>query len=337
MSAATTSEYALAEQESLRLHALGRFQITGTAPEERFDAIARLAARLFRTPIAYVSLIDQHWQWLKAQTGLGPVGLDQGPTPRSASFCTHTIRSNDVLVIPDTQRDPRFIDNPRVVGLPFVRFYAGAPLITADGFRLGALCVADTAPRGLFPAHDRQALADLAAMVVEQMTLRRSELARLSMMGFANATELALLALTREGRIRFANRAAASLFGYDLDEMLGAPFELIVPEDRPRVRDLFERLVDHPEHTGSAEFRVRRGDGLRTWIHAVLEYADDDGSADGRRKLGKFDGQPQCRDRPGIRSGCHAHHAPRLDLRIGEGLRDGIYGTGGDPDLLQRG
>jgi diguanylate cyclase (GGDEF)-like protein/PAS domain S-box-containing protein len=280
VSAATTSECALPEPETLRLHALGRFQITGTAPEERFDAIARLAARLFRAPIAYVSLIDQHRQWLKAQTGLDPVGLDQGPVPRSTSFCTHTIRSDDLLVIPDTQRDPRFTDNPLVVGPPFVRFYAGAPLITPDGFRLGALCVADTAPRELFPLHDRQALADLAAMVVEQMNLRRSELARLSMMGFANATELALLALTREGRIRFANRAAASLSGYDLDEMLGAPFELIVPErmraaHRAALGRIFEghlaKLVGR-----TLEVMVRRKDGSECPVEISLSLWDDE-------------------------------------------------------------
>ncbi|MDP4003896.1 GAF domain-containing protein [Methylobacterium sp. NEAU K] len=169
MSGAIALECPLAGLETQRLQALGKYQIAGTAPEERFDTITRLAASLFRAPIAYISLIDEHRQWLKAQ-----IGLDLEQTPRVSSFCTHTIRSDDVLVIPDTQHDPRFSDNPLVTGAPFVRFYAGAPLITADGFRLGSLCVADTVPRRHFPARDRRALADLAAMVVQQMNLRHS-------------------------------------------------------------------------------------------------------------------------------------------------------------------
>ncbi|TXN52035.1 diguanylate cyclase, partial [Methylobacterium sp. WL18] len=281
MSAATTSECVLAEQETLRLHALGTFQIAGTAPEERFDAIAQLAARLFRAPIAYVSLIDQHHQWIKAQVGLDQVGLDPAPTARGASFCTHTIRSDDLLVIPDTRRDPRFSDNPLALGPPFVRFYAGAPLITADGFRLGALCVADTVPRRRFPARDRRALADLAALVVQQMTLRRSELARVSMMGFANATELALLAISREGRIRFANQAAAALFGYTHDEMLGEPFDLIVPERMRAAHTAGLKRIfagDAAKVAGrTIEVMVRRKDGAECPAEIALSVWHDDG------------------------------------------------------------
>ncbi|TXM97887.1 EAL domain-containing protein [Methylobacterium sp. WL64] len=286
MSAATTSDCVLAEQETLRLHALGTFQIAGTAPEERFDAIAQLAARLFRAPIAYVSLIDQHHQWIKAQVGLDQVGLDQvgldpAPTARGASFCTHTIRSDDLLVIPDTRRDPRFSDNPLAVRPPFVRFYAGAPLITADGFRLGALCVADTVPRRHFPARDRRALADLAALVVQQMTLRRSELARVSMMGFANATELALLAISREGRIRFANQAAAALFGYTHDEMLGEPFDLIVPERMRAAHTAGLKRIfagDAAKVAGrTIEVMVRRKDGAECPAEIALSVWHDEG------------------------------------------------------------
>lgn len=150
--------------EQLRLAVLEHFNVLDTEPEERFDRITRLAARCFDVPIAVISLVDAARQWF-----MSSAGLDTKETPREISFCGHAIMSNDVFVILDAARDQRFADNPLVTGEPKIRFYAGAPLVTAGGFRLGTLCLIDQKPRAAFEAPDRVALADLAAIVIREM------------------------------------------------------------------------------------------------------------------------------------------------------------------------
>ena len=117
--------------------------ILDTPPEAGFERVTRLASRLFEMPIALVSLVDRERQWFKSC-----VGLDVNSTERDAAFCAHAILKDEVFIVPDATADPRFQDNPLVVRRsPFIRFYAGAPLITLDGLRLGSLCVMDKVPR----------------------------------------------------------------------------------------------------------------------------------------------------------------------------------------------
>jgi diguanylate cyclase (GGDEF)-like protein/PAS domain S-box-containing protein len=132
-----------------------------------FDRITRLAARLFNVPIALVSLLDEERQWFKSC-----YGLNMGQTGRDISFCGHTILSNQVMTVTDAAKDMRFANSPLVVGPPYIRFYAGAPLQTADGFNLGTLCIKDTAPREFSPS-EAAMLADLAALVMDELELRR--------------------------------------------------------------------------------------------------------------------------------------------------------------------
>ncbi|WP_161595920.1 ATP-binding protein [Flavisphingopyxis soli] len=153
-------------EERARLAALDSYAVLDTAPEQAFDDIARLAARLCGTPSAFVSLVDRDRQWFKAR-----VGVDPSETPRNIAFCDHAIRGDAVMIVPDTARDPRFADNPLVTGDPFVRFYAGAPIIDSDGHALGTVCVIDTQPRTDFDGTD--VLAALARQVAVQLELRR--------------------------------------------------------------------------------------------------------------------------------------------------------------------
>ncbi|MGE6764002.1 GAF domain-containing sensor histidine kinase [Corallococcus interemptor] len=143
--------------EPRRLQALRSLCLLDTPAYERFDRIVRAASHLFRVPIALVTLVDEDRQWFKARHG-----LDATQTPREVSFCGHAILSPATFVVPDALRDARFHDNPLVLGAPFVRFYAGHPLRTGDGSRVGTLCLIDSQPRDFTDA-DRAALADLAS------------------------------------------------------------------------------------------------------------------------------------------------------------------------------
>ncbi|WP_448207143.1 GAF domain-containing sensor histidine kinase [Azospirillum sp. sgz302134] len=152
-------------EETGRIKALEQYRLRITGKEPEFDRIARLAADLFRTPIALVNLVLDD-----VQTSLGACGIEGGTVPRDLTFCAHAILSDEVMVVPDARLDPRFARNPFVTGPPGIRFYAGAPL-RVGGHRVGSLCVVDDRPRG-FGHEERRRLAALAATVADLMTLR---------------------------------------------------------------------------------------------------------------------------------------------------------------------
>ena len=152
--------------ETLRLSKLQNYSILDTPAESAYDDIVELAAHICEAPTALVSLIDADRQWFKAR-----IGLDATESSRDAAFCAHTIQQDDVLVVEDTHQSDLFCDNPLVTGAPHIRFYAGAPLITPDGYALGSLCVIDYVPRQI-KAHQKQALKILSRQVVAQMELR---------------------------------------------------------------------------------------------------------------------------------------------------------------------
>ncbi|MBN9409940.1 MAG: GAF domain-containing protein [Burkholderiales bacterium] len=153
--------------ESRRLTALRRLMVLDSSAETAYDDITRLASQTFGAPISLISLIDEDRQWFKSR-----VGLEMQETPRDWSFCSHAIEQPDeVLVVRDAQLDPRFRNNPMVTGSPHIRFYAGAPLVTATGEAIGSLCVIDSKPRDIDPAKLAE-LQFLAAQVVAMMQKR---------------------------------------------------------------------------------------------------------------------------------------------------------------------
>ena len=156
-----------AVSEPERLRALRRYHILDTEPEQAFNDLAQLAAFVCGTPMAMVSLTDEKRQWFKARTG-----LDVAQIPREHAFCQYAMRAEDVYEIPDTAADPRFERNPLVTGSPYIRFYAGAPLLTPEGQCMGTLCALDVVPRQLSP-DQREALRVLARQVTALLELRR--------------------------------------------------------------------------------------------------------------------------------------------------------------------
>ena len=153
--------------EKKRLAVLWQYEVLDTVPEEVFDDLTELAARICEAPIALISLVDESRQWFKAR-----IGTTVSETSRDVSFCAYAINQSELFIVPDATKDKRFARNPLVTSDPKIRFYAGAPLITPDGHPLGTLCVIDKVPREL-RSDQKQALRILARHVVSQLELRR--------------------------------------------------------------------------------------------------------------------------------------------------------------------
>lgn len=154
--------------ETARLAALDRYAILDTEPEQSFDDLVTLAAHICKTPIAMLSLVDDHRQWFKSI-----LGVQIRETPRDVSFCAHAIQQADLFIVSDALNDARFRENPLVTGEPHIRFYAGAPLVTEDQYALGTLCVVDCQPREL-DSDQKEALQAVARLALRQMELRKN-------------------------------------------------------------------------------------------------------------------------------------------------------------------
>src|SRR3989344_2507303 len=163
-------EAPIPKNELKRVMSLYLLNLLDTKPEKRFDQITRIATKIFHVPISTLTLIDANREWFKSCQGLSKTEGD-----RAISFCGHALIEDEILVIQDTKKDERFADNPMVVGEPYIRFYAGVPIMSADGQRIGVFCIKDIKPRE-FSKVDEEILEGLAAWAELEINLRNLSL-----------------------------------------------------------------------------------------------------------------------------------------------------------------
>jgi two-component system cell cycle sensor histidine kinase/response regulator CckA len=277
------------EIQEKRLAALNRYHILDTPEEAAFDRITQLAARMFQAPIAVVSLVDRERQWFKSH-----FGLNISETSRDISFCTHTILSDQVMVVGDAGKDDRFRQSPMVVGSCNIRFYAGAPLITPEGFRLGALAVMDTRPRGILTGEECATLADLAGVVMHELNMEQ-QLAGVRATGGAvteseakfralmESASQAIVAVDHKGLMEMVNNKTEEMFGYTHDELIGHSLEMLLPDtQRERhaghLKNFFLRPKARPMGIG-LNLTGKRKNGQEFPIEISLHYVEVGGQS----------------------------------------------------------
>jgi len=215
--------------EEARLAALRPYDLSKPFSKDAYEPVMQLARDLFEVPTAFVSFVERDRQVFVVRSGLAFC-----ETSRDVSFCAHAIAREELLVVLDATLDPCFSDNPLVTGEPFIRFYAGVPLISPSGHAIGTLCIVDTTPHSAFDETARRQLRDLASMVLDKLELRRLELARQAGQArFENisaASPDGIVCVDQEGVISFWNSAAERLFGHSADDAIGRSVDLIMPE-----------------------------------------------------------------------------------------------------------
>ncbi len=267
--------------ETNRLRTLSAYELDTLAVERDLSQLVQLVARLLDAPMAMVSIVDQDRQRIQARCG----DIRLRDDDRDVSFCSHALAEPELLVVPDTLKDARFWSNPYVLGEPFVRFYAGRPLVAFNGEVLGTLCVLDLRPRpGLTPAQ-QQSLFDIAGLVMSRMELRRLDRVRLAdqarFESIATTAPDAIVCLDGQGRVSYWNAAAARVFGCSAAHVVGRPATGILDADSRAVYE--ERLarlqggepLDLAERT--LEVTAQRADGSRFPAELSLSTWQDQG------------------------------------------------------------
>jgi len=248
--------------EAHRLATLHEYGILDTPPEDCFDHVARTAAALLAAPICVISLVDETRAWFKAR-----LGVEATEMPREHSFCSYNLMNGGAaMVVPDTRADPRFHDNPFVVGEPHIRFYAGVCLMAPNGQPLGTLCVLDRTPRP--PPDPRQiaALTELAALVMEAIELRSAgHVAQES----ARINALVAERLHEAHRGLLASFRARSEFFVSLSHELRTPLNAIIG-----YADLLKAGIGPPETASEYAAAISEaGWHMLTLLNDILEFS----------------------------------------------------------------
>lgn len=271
------------ENELARQFALDQTGLLDSGAEERFDRFTRMACKMFDVPIALVSLVDRNRQWFKSCQG-----LSAPETPRDISFCGHAILHSDLFIIEDTLKDERFSDNPLVREAPFIRFYAGAPLRSSEGYRLGTMCLIDRKPRR-FDGEDQALLRELADCIEREINIQAAsefygELMR------SERRARAVIEGTRVGTWEWNVQSGETVFnerwaeicGYRLEELEPVSIQtwlnLAHPEDLAESERLLNAHFDGTQQEYDFRCRMRHKDGHWVWVHdrgRVFEWTED--------------------------------------------------------------
>jgi PAS domain S-box-containing protein len=270
----------IAPNEIQRLSALHHYQMMDTSAEEVFDNFTYLASQICETPIALITLIDENRQWFKSK-----IGIDATETAREISFCGHAILQEELFEIPNALEDERFHDNPLVTGNLHLRFYAGMPLMTHDGYGLGTLCVIDKVPRKLTD-EQRTSLKMLAKQVVAQVESRthRLELVALNeklaeKTAFFDSifcsVDQSIISTDVEGNITSFNIGAEKLLGYQAVEVIGKQPQIFHDTDEViAYANELSTLLDTQIEPGFEVFVIKAKQGhsdTRKWTYISKE------------------------------------------------------------------
>ncbi len=282
----------LPKNEQSRLQALQRYRILDTLPEKAYDDITLLASKMCSTPIALVSLIDSDRQWFKSKQG-----LDVSETHRDHAFCAHAIHHpKNLLIVPDTHQDKRFTDNVLVTGAPFIRFYAGAPLVTTSGDVLGTLCVIDRQPREFSP-EEEETLGALARLVITQLELRLSIIeaeksiqTRIQMeasmreseerfQAFMANTPAVTFIKNKDGKYIFVNNKFFNVFNKKKSEVLGKTDQDLWPSETAAILRENDKMILNNNMPMSLEESTPNADGsLSYWLSCKFPLHDAQGN-----------------------------------------------------------
>lgn len=258
------NNYPVPENEKERLEALYSYNILDSSADKDMDAITLLASRICQTPVAYVSLIDEKRQWFKAM-----IGFNRDETPREDSLCQYTIMQDKIYEIPDITKNELFSQNPLFNAKNGIQFYAGAPLIDPNGYRLGTLCVIDVKPRVL-SIEQKEGLELLAREVVAHLIIRKDNLelaqSKAELQKFFDLSLDFMCIANVQGYFLKVSATFSSVLGYEEKELLGRPFlDFVHPEDIPSTMNEIDKLA-RGEDTIHFENRYRKVDGSYIWL-----------------------------------------------------------------------
>jgi len=280
--------------EAQRLEALQRYAILDSEPEAAFDDIVQLARRHFNVPIALVALMDENRLWFKSICG-----MDASEVRRDITFCSYTILSNDIMVVPDAREDERFLDNPLVTDDLKIRFYAGAPITTEDGYRIGTCCLIDDKPRHDFSDSDKELLRDLARIAMSQIEMRiaihetiaqtkknidvREQLsfAEMQVRYFFEYAPVAVAMFDDQMRYIIASDTWRDTFKLSTDDLVGKRNADVLPH-LPEFWRQQQAACLAGEEIDVAESELPMPDGSRVWLRRILRpWRRSDGSIGG--------------------------------------------------------